>query len=69
MLFTKEDKYWFEIVRETPTEYQILIDNDSIWVETDDTNGETICIYTFSSYGYEFIYGLLNHIDINANMC
>ena len=69
MLFTEEDKYWFNAVKETPSEYQIIIDNDSVWVETDNINGETECIYGFSSYGYEFIYGLLNHLGINADMC
>jgi hypothetical protein len=68
-MFTEEDKYWFEIVKETPSEYQIIIDNDSVWIETDNINGVTECIYTFNSYGYEFIYGLLNHIGINADYC
>ncbi|MDD3032892.1 MAG: hypothetical protein PHF88_02900 [Candidatus Pacebacteria bacterium] len=69
MHFTDEDKYWFDRVKETPSEYQIIIDNDSVWVETDNINGETECIYDFSSYGYEFIYGLLNYLGINADMC
>jgi hypothetical protein len=70
MPFTEEDKYWFEIVKENPTDYQILIDNDSVWVETDDNETyENICVYTFSSYGYDFIYGLLNYLGINADMC
>ena len=68
--FTEEDKYWFEVVKESPSEYQIIIDNDSIWVETDDNvTGETKCIYNFSSYSYEFIHGLLNYLGINADMC
>jgi len=65
--FNQEDHNWFQKVKEQPSEYQIIIDNYSIWVETDDENSETICVYTFNSYGYEFIYGLLNDIGINAD--
>lgn len=70
MLFTDEDKYWFELVKESPSEYQIIIDNDSVYVETDDADShETICVYTFNSFGYDFIYGLLNYMGINADYC
>lgn len=69
MSFTSEDIAWFENVKSFPSLYQIIIDNDSIWVETDGENSETVCVYNFSSYGYDFIYGLLDHLGINADMC
>ena len=69
--FTQEDHNWFQKVKEQPNEYQIIIDNDCIWVETDSDNGtgEAECVYTFSLFGYEFIYGLLNDMGINVNFC
>ena len=70
MLFTDEDKYWFDTVKKTPSEYQIIIDNDSIWVKTYDIIAhETKIVYNFSSYGYEIIYGLLKYLGINADFC
>jgi len=67
--FTQEDHDWFQRVKEQPSEYQIIIDNDSIWIETYDENLETICVYTFSSYGYEFIHALLKDMGVNADFC
>ena len=47
--------------------YKIVIDNDSVWVDTVEDDPE--CVYTFTLYGYDFIHGLLNDMGINAEMC
>jgi hypothetical protein len=67
--FTQEDRDWLENVKQYPSLYQIIIDNDSIWVETDNENGEAECLYTFSTYGYYFIHALLNDMGINVDYC
>lgn len=67
MNFTQKDHDWFQRVQEMGYKYKIVIDNDSVWVETIEDDPE--CVYTFSSFGYEFIYGLLNDMGINAEMC
>jgi hypothetical protein len=67
MFFTQEDHDWFQRVQEHPNKYQITIDNDCVWVDTIEE--EPKCVYIFSLHGYEFIYGLLNDMGINANFC
>ena len=67
MEFTQEDNDWLKRVQEMDYKYKIVIDNDAIWVETLGEDNE--CVYTFSSYGYEFIYGLLHDMGINAKIC
>lgn len=64
--FTLDDKEWFIKVQEHPDTYKIIIDNDGIWVEEFDNNE---CVYTFTSYGYNFVYALLNLMCINAEYC
>lgn len=67
--FTEEDKEWFQLAKDNPSEYQKIIDNDSVCIETDNENSETVCVYTFNTYSYEFIYGLLKHLNINVDFC
>jgi len=67
MEFTQEDHDWFERVREMDYKYKIVIDNDSVWVEILGEDSE--CAHVFNSHGYEFIYGLLNDMGINVEMC
>jgi len=64
--FTQEDHDWFDRVYEHPKKYKIVIDNDAVWVN--DIEKEE-CVYTFNSYGYEFIYALLKDMGINVEMC
>lgn len=68
--FTQEDHDWFKKVQEMPDKYKIVIDNDSVWVETVETvDDDPICVYTFNSYGYYFIHALLDDIGINVEYC
>lgn len=65
-MFTQEEHDWFKRVQEFPKKYKIVIDNDSVWI--DDIQTEE-CAFVFTSYGYEFIYALLNDMGINAEYC
>lgn len=65
--FTQEDHNWFKRVWEMPNSFKIVIDNDCVWVETVADKPEEV--YTFNSYGYQFIYDLLNDMGINVEMC
>jgi len=65
--FTQDDHFWFMKVCEVPEKYKIVIDNDSIWVDT--VSDEPECVHTFNSYGYHFIHALLNDMGINAEYC
>ncbi len=64
--FTQEDHDWFERVQKMEYRYKIVIDNDSVWV---DDILEGTCVYTFNSYGYEFIHALLKDMGINVSFC
>lgn len=63
--FTQEDHDWFERVKENPSLYHIIIDEDSVFIESDSEDGDP-CIYTFSCYGCNFIHALLNDMGIRA---
>jgi hypothetical protein len=65
--FTSDDHFWFIQVCEFPGKYKIVLDNDSIWVETIDD--EPKCAYTFNSYGYHFIHALFFEMGINVEYC
>lgn len=65
--FTQEDHDWFRRVQEMSNKYKIVIDNDSVWVETTDDDPE--CVHTFGTYGYYFIHALLDDMGINAEFC
>ncbi len=65
--FTQEDHDWFRRVQEMGDKYKIVIDNDSIWVDTTDDDPE--CVHIFNTYGYYFIHALLNDMGINADFC
>lgn len=65
--FSQEDHDWFQRVQEMDYQYKIVIDNDSVWVETVGDNPE--CVHTFDSYGQNFIHAVLNDMGINASYC
>lgn len=65
--FTQEDHDWFQKIKENPNKYKIVIDNDCVSVDTVGDDPEDV--YTFSSFGYEFIHALLNDMGINAEYC
>ena len=61
MVFTEEDKAWLDKCKNNPDEYCIMVDNDMIFVVREDDD-EMEDIYTFSQFGYDFAYGLLDYL-------
>ena len=59
--FLYEKEKWYE----SPEKYKIVIGNDAVWVN--DISKEE-CVYTFNSYGYQFIHTLLKDMGINVEM-
>lgn len=68
--FTQKDREWFEKAKRFPEQFRIIIDNDAVWID-DIFNGEddATTVYTFNSYGYQFIHALLKDMDMNCEYC
>ena len=65
---TKNDIRLLELAKGNPKKYQIVIDNDHIWVDN-ISNEEAMFVGSFENYGYEFAYNLLNHLGYNVDYC
>ena len=63
-MFSKEEHNWLKKIQEFPEKYNVVIDNDAVWIQDEDEE-----VFTFNNYGYEFIYELLNDMGINAELC
>ena len=62
------DKNMLDILVEDKGErYQVIVDNDSAWVEDKERDNEPI--YNFQEYGYELALILLQYMGIKAEMC
>lgn len=48
-----------------PDKYQILVDNDDVFV-ADVQNEECECLYTFSSFGYDMLLHVLKFLKCNV---
>lgn len=59
--FTQEGHDWVKIIQDFPERFKIVIDNDSAWIES--ISDDPGCVYTFNSYGYEFIHALLKEME------
>lgn len=59
-------KNWLQDVKTYGNAYKIVVDNDGIWVEDIEEN-ETV--FTFNSYGQDFIVELLNELEYRAEHC
>ena len=62
----KSEQEWLSKLSKYPKQYKLVVDNDSIWI--DDVSEEE-CVFSFSSYGEEFIVELMNYLGYNAEHC
>lgn len=62
---TEQELIWLEKCK-NDLNYRIVVDNDSIWV---DGVKEDECVFTFESYGEDFIVYLLNGLGYYAEHC
>lgn len=65
MMWKKEDEEWLEKCINNPNKYQILVDNDDVFV-VDVQNEESECLYTFSSFGYDMLLHVLEFLKCNV---
>jgi hypothetical protein len=74
-MFTEEEKKWIDKCKKFPTLYQIVVDNDSIWIDGlsddvgDDKLHDTTFEFSFHDYGEDFILNLLKYIGCSADGC
>ena len=62
------DKNWLDIlVEDKGKRYQVIVDNDSAWVEDKERDYEPV--YDFQEYGYELVLVLFKYLGIKAKMC
>ena len=61
----KEDKEWLEKCIQNPNKYKIFVDNDMIFV-VDAINDMEESYYTFTNFGYDFVYDLLKYLKCNV---
>ena len=66
MNFSEEEIEWIKLAVENNNDYHIIVDNDCIYIEETD---ECECVFTFNSFGQDFIVNLLNYIGCNAEYC
>ena len=62
----KKEIEWLEEMRKNPSNYKIIVDNDSIWI---DSLADEDCVFQFSDFGQDFIVNILNHMGFNAEHC
>lgn len=60
------EKVWLNLIREFPEEYKIVVDNDSVWVESISRED---CVFEFESYGSDFIVQSLSYLGYNIEHC
>lgn len=66
MMWKKEDEEWLKRCMEEPNKYQILVDNDDVFVvDIQDEEWEE-SLYTFSSFGYEMLFHVLKFLKCNV---
>lgn len=61
----KYDKEWLNKCIQNPDKYKIFVDNDEIFV-VDAENDMEESYYTFSNFGYDFVYDLLKYLKCNV---
>lgn len=61
----KEDKEWLEKCIQNPNKYKIFVDNDMVFV-VDAINDMEESYYTFTDFGYDFVYDLLKYLKCNV---
>lgn len=67
MRWNKEDEKWLKKCMDNPDKYQILIDNDDVFIV--DAEDETLegALYTFSEFGYEMLFCVLKFLKCNVD--
>lgn len=50
---------------ETESDYEVIVDNDSVWIENYD--GEYVD--SFDNFGYHLLVDVFNHFGIEARFC
>lgn len=66
MMWTKEDEEWLKKCMENPDKYQILVDNDDVFVVDIQDEEWDEALYTFSSFGYEMLFHVLKFLKCNV---
>lgn len=62
------DKNWLDLlVEDKGKRYQVIVDNDSAWVEDKERDFQPV--YNFEEFGYELALVLLQYMGIKAKMC
>lgn len=62
----KIEMEWLNEVKNNPTKYKIVVDNDSIWI---DSIEDEDCVFQFNNFGEDFIVDLLTAFGFNAEFC
>jgi hypothetical protein len=57
---------WLEEMKKNPSNYKIVVDNDSVWI---DSVADEDCVFQFNEFGQDFIVSILNHMGFNAEHC
>ena len=67
MSLSKEEIKWLKKTINND-EYQISVDNDCVFISTyDPDTDDWECVFTFDSYGQDFIIQLLNYMGCDAS--
>jgi transcriptional regulator with XRE-family HTH domain len=67
-ILAKRDKFWIDrLVEDKGERYQVIVDNDSAWVEDKERDFEPV--YNFQEYGHELALVLFQYVGIKAKMC
>lgn len=70
MRMTNLDKEWLKKCISEPNKYKIYVDNDDIFIVDiiKEENDEEDCVlYSFSNFGYDFAYDLLDYLKCNVD--
>lgn len=66
MMWHKEDEEWLKKCMKNPDKYQILVDNDDVFVVDIQDEEWDEALYTFSSFGYEMLFHVLKFLKCNV---
>lgn len=71
MSFSEEEIEWIKLAVENNSDYRVTVDNDCIYIDknVNEETDERECVFTFNSFGEDFIVNLLNYIGCNAEYC
>lgn len=67
----KEDIKWLQKCLDDPKRYKIYVDNDDIFIveiTKEDPDGmDSKVLYSFTSFGYDFVVGILEYLGANVD--